>query len=148
MTYVGVPSIHYGDEVGMKGENHMSRRACMPWDATIWDEDLRLFHQKLIALRRNSPALIRGGSRCIKQKMIRLHFCAKPRMKRWWWLRMGGRLRVPRDRFASPTVASLMGWNFLSCSPAPQRESSKVPCPSPQCAPELRFGEQACSGLR
>jgi len=57
MTYPGVPSVYYGDEVGLVGDT----RACMPWEPTVWDADLRAYYHTLIQLRRNSPALLRGG---------------------------------------------------------------------------------------
>jgi alpha-glucosidase len=59
MTYVGVPSIYYGDEIGLHGAGSM--RAPMPWDPAAWDGDLRDFYSRLIHLRRTSPALIEGG---------------------------------------------------------------------------------------
>lgn len=60
MTYPGVPSIFYGDEVGLTGEGDQTR-SCMPWDPAQWDHDLRRFYQTLIRLRRTSSALIHGG---------------------------------------------------------------------------------------
>jgi alpha-glucosidase len=60
MTYVGVPSIFYGDEIGLEGRDSTTR-ACMPWDRGMWDNDLRDFYQTLIKLRRTSKALIEGG---------------------------------------------------------------------------------------
>jgi alpha-glucosidase len=33
----------------------------MPWEPTVWDADLRAYYRMLIHLRRNSPALLRGG---------------------------------------------------------------------------------------
>jgi len=57
LTYVGAPNIYYGDEIGLSGD----ARACMPWDRSSWDHDLRAFYQTLIKLRRTSPALIDGG---------------------------------------------------------------------------------------
>ena len=57
LTYPGTPSIYYGDEIGLDGDN----RACMPWDPSDWDQDLRNFYRTLIHLRRTSPALGRGG---------------------------------------------------------------------------------------
>ena len=57
LTYVGVPNIYYGDEIGLSEDT----RACMPWDRSKWDHDLRAFYQKLIHLRKTSPALIDGG---------------------------------------------------------------------------------------
>jgi alpha-glucosidase len=61
MTYVGVPCVYYGDEVGLEGGKDPDNRRCMPWDEAAWDMDLRGYYQKLIALRRNSPALQHGG---------------------------------------------------------------------------------------
>ncbi|MBN1179305.1 MAG: maltodextrin glucosidase [Anaerolineae bacterium] len=60
MTAVGVPSILYGDEIGLEGEGSATR-ACMPWERSAWDEELRDFYAALIRLRRTSPALIDGG---------------------------------------------------------------------------------------
>ena len=57
MTYPGVPSVYYGDEVGLAGDT----RACMAWEPTVWDSDLRTYYRTLIHLRRSSPALLRGG---------------------------------------------------------------------------------------
>ncbi len=61
LTYVGVPCIYYGDEVGMRGGDSHAARDCMIWDYTLWDEDLRTFFKTLIQLRRKTPALIEGG---------------------------------------------------------------------------------------
>ncbi|MBP7686901.1 MAG: hypothetical protein KA765_03300, partial [Thermoflexales bacterium] len=57
MTYPGVPSIYYGDEIGLSGDP----RQCMNWDRSTWDHDLRAYYQTLIHLRRSSAALIEGG---------------------------------------------------------------------------------------
>jgi alpha-glucosidase len=61
MTYVGVPCVYYGDEIGMRASDSLSARDCMIWDETGWDADLRTFYQQLIRLRRESPALLEGG---------------------------------------------------------------------------------------
>jgi alpha-glucosidase len=57
LTYVGVPCVYYGDEIGLDDD----ARACMNWDRSTWDHDLRAFYQKMIQLRKTSPALIDGG---------------------------------------------------------------------------------------
>lgn len=59
-TYIGVPSVYYGDEIGLAGEGS-AVRACMPWDPAKWDGELLGFYKTLIGLRRESPALADGG---------------------------------------------------------------------------------------
>jgi alpha-glucosidase len=61
LTYVGVPCIYYGDEIGMTAGDSLSARDPMIWESEFWDTELRLFYQKLIRLRRTAPALIDGG---------------------------------------------------------------------------------------
>jgi len=61
MTYLGVPCLYYGSELGLDGGPDPDNRRCMPWDESTWDHDLRRFHQRLIALRRTAPALVQGG---------------------------------------------------------------------------------------
>ncbi len=59
MTFIGVPSIFYGDETGIVGIKESEYRRPMRWDNTrgpLFD-----FYQKLIALRRGSPALREGN---------------------------------------------------------------------------------------
>jgi alpha-glucosidase len=60
-TYPGVPSVYYGDEIGLNGGGDPNNRRCMPWDPREWNADRRVFYQALMKLRRTSPALRRGG---------------------------------------------------------------------------------------
>lgn len=62
LTFPGVPSVYYGEEIGMTGWNHTGdNRHPMPWHEEKWDQDLREHYRQLIALRRHSHALIHGG---------------------------------------------------------------------------------------
>jgi alpha-glucosidase len=59
-TYPGVPSIFYGDEIGL-GDQGQEPRQCMRWDQFTWDWEMLSFYKKLIHLYRTSPALADGG---------------------------------------------------------------------------------------
>ena len=56
MTGVGAPSIYYGDEVGLPGEEDPDCRRVFPPEAD-WNLDVLAYHKQLIALRHNHPAL-------------------------------------------------------------------------------------------
>ncbi|AIF69410.1 hypothetical protein PAP_04995 [Palaeococcus pacificus DY20341] len=59
-TYKGIPSIFYGDEVGLKGvREHWieTQREEMPWDEKRWDKELLELTRELIKLRQKSQAL-------------------------------------------------------------------------------------------
>jgi glycosidase len=59
-TYVGVPMIYYGDEVGMMGDNDPDCRRPMVWDPVAQDRELLAWHRQLIRIRKAHPALRRG----------------------------------------------------------------------------------------
>jgi len=61
LTFPGVPSLYYGDEIGMEDDPSLEARGCMIWDDNRWDHDLLDFHKRLIALRKESQTLQRGG---------------------------------------------------------------------------------------
>jgi alpha-glucosidase len=64
MTTPGVPMIFAGDEIGLEGEWGEDARRTVPWDAPeTWDGRLFEEYRALIALRRASGALVRGGIR-------------------------------------------------------------------------------------
>ena len=64
MTSPGVPMVFAGDELGLEGEWGEDARRTMPWDAAdTWDRPLLEQFRRLIALRRSSDALARGGIR-------------------------------------------------------------------------------------
>ena len=67
----GTPMVTYGDEVGMPGRFGEDGRRPMPWPAGDgthgdgWDEGLLTAYGELVALRRGSVALLRGGLRWV-----------------------------------------------------------------------------------
>jgi alpha-glucosidase len=63
MTSPGVPMVYYGDELGIEGEWGEDGRRPMPWDRR--DDELFDAYRSLIALRRSSEALARGGLRYV-----------------------------------------------------------------------------------
>lgn len=58
MTYVGVPCIYYGDEVGMQGGGDPFNRGTYPWRAV--DPELREWYSDLGALRNSLDCLKTG----------------------------------------------------------------------------------------
>ncbi|WP_110930174.1 alpha-glycosidase [Paenibacillus bouchesdurhonensis] len=60
-TYSGTPCIYYGDEIGLDGDQDPDCRKCMEWDPAKQDRDLFAFYQKLIAIRKELPALRTGS---------------------------------------------------------------------------------------
>ncbi|HEX5590248.1 MAG TPA: glycoside hydrolase family 13 protein [Candidatus Limnocylindrales bacterium] len=66
MTLPGAPSIYYGDEIGMTGEQDPGCRAAFPWDRRdAWDEGLLAFNRGAIAARHANPVLRRGAYRTV-----------------------------------------------------------------------------------
>lgn len=61
MTYVGVPGVYYGDEIGLGDGDPAAMRACMDWRPSTWNNELTDEYRRLIVLRRASPALQEGG---------------------------------------------------------------------------------------
>lgn len=61
MSFVGMPMLFYGDELGMEGVAELDYRSPMPWDGG--DTELRDFVRRAIALRRERIELRRGDFR-------------------------------------------------------------------------------------
>ena len=64
MTTPGVPMVFAGAEIGLEGAWGEDARRTMPWDRReTWDTEVLEAYRELIALRRTSRALARGGMR-------------------------------------------------------------------------------------
>jgi len=59
-TWVGTPSVYYGDELGMEGDRDPDNRRCMDWESAKPDNDLLRDYKKLIHLRNSDPVLQSG----------------------------------------------------------------------------------------
>ena len=64
MCFVGMPTVLYGDELGLTGEIEEDYRAPMPWNGG--DRELSAFFHEAIALRRDHIALRRGDFHLVK----------------------------------------------------------------------------------
>ena len=60
-TYIGVPGIYYGDEIGLEGEGDPDCRRCMIWTEKEWNKDILTLYKKLIALRKYLSVLQEGS---------------------------------------------------------------------------------------
>ncbi len=65
MSFMGSPSIYYGDECGMEGENDPDCRRCMIWEESERDQELYELYRSLIRIRKKEPALRTGRQRTI-----------------------------------------------------------------------------------
>lgn len=61
MTAMGIPSVFYGDEMGIEGVQEREYRAPMPWEKKC--TDLFAYYKSLIQIRRNEKALWDGSYR-------------------------------------------------------------------------------------
>lgn len=64
MSFVGMPTVFYGDELGVQGILEAEYRAPMPWQGG--DRALRSFFQRAIAMRHELAPLRRGDFRVLR----------------------------------------------------------------------------------
>lgn len=60
-SWIGVPCLFYGDEIGLPGANDPFCRAPFPWEQTRWQGELLAHTQQLARIRHDSAALRRGA---------------------------------------------------------------------------------------
>jgi alpha-glucosidase len=66
MTSPGVPLVYAGAEIGLEGRSGYDSRRTMPWEhPDRWNQHLLAEYRRLVALRRGSDALARGGFRYV-----------------------------------------------------------------------------------
>lgn len=63
LTFIGVPCIYYGDEIGIEGDlgDLSNCRYPFNWDENKWDGEIYETYKRLIALRRNEKVLKNGS---------------------------------------------------------------------------------------
>ena len=64
LTFLGAPSIYYGDEVGLSGGFDPDCRRSFPQEVD-WENDVLAYHKKLISLRHQYPALRTGNYKIV-----------------------------------------------------------------------------------
>lgn len=62
-TYLGAPSIYYGEEIGMEGDKDPDNRRFMIWEKRKWNKDLLQTYKTLIRLRNENEVLRHGEIR-------------------------------------------------------------------------------------
>ncbi|WP_160679650.1 glycoside hydrolase family 13 protein [Clostridium sp. C8-1-8] len=76
-TYVGIPYIYYGDEVGMEGKTDPDCRRCMIWDEKEQDLDMLDHYKSLAEVRKKSKALVYGDYTNVCKDGMALGFTRK-----------------------------------------------------------------------
>jgi glycosidase len=59
-TWVGAPSVYYGEEIGMEGGADPDNRRGMRWDLATAQNPMLAYYRKLVRIRNNSRALQSG----------------------------------------------------------------------------------------
>jgi alpha-glucosidase len=99
MTTPGVPMVFAGDEIGLEGRWGEDARRPMPWDRIdTWDGPLFEEYGTLVALRRSSDALARGGIRYVHVSDDAVAYLRESRSERLLCLAA----RAPHDPIAVP----------------------------------------------
>ena len=61
MTYVGSPSIYYGDEVGLTGGTDPDDRRTFNWNSSSWNQNLLTLYETMIKARKPVSAFSDGS---------------------------------------------------------------------------------------
>ncbi|HNP59612.1 MAG TPA: glycoside hydrolase family 13 protein [Nitrospirales bacterium] len=66
-VFPGIPAVYYGDEIGMEGEKDPDNRRGMEWNQSKWNDELRDFTKRLVAIRKSLPTLRQGDWTVIQE---------------------------------------------------------------------------------
>ena len=72
MTWIGAPTLYYGDEAGVCGFTDPDNRRTYPWGKE--DFELIEFHRDMIAIHRRNPVLKFGSTKILKAEKEVLAF--------------------------------------------------------------------------
>ncbi len=99
MTLPGVPMLFAGDEIGLEGAWGEDARRTMPWSKSeTWDHAFLDEVRSLVALRRSSETLARGGLRYLHVSADAISFVRETRDERLLVLAA----RAPHDAISVP----------------------------------------------
>lgn len=74
LTYIGIPCIYYGDEVGLSGGYDPLCRKCMIWDKDKQNTELHTFYKLLSSIRHQNKVLVYGDYESIYNRDYTLIF--------------------------------------------------------------------------
>ncbi|MEG2295951.1 MAG: glycoside hydrolase family 13 protein, partial [Oscillospiraceae bacterium] len=60
LTFLGIPCIYYGSEIGIEGGGDPDCRRTFNWNQSSWDMDLLSYYKKLISIRKNNDLFTSG----------------------------------------------------------------------------------------
>lgn len=66
-TYIGMPCLYYGDEIGMIGGYDPDNRRCFNWNPSEWNESILDTYAELIQIRNNETILQEGFFRFVEE---------------------------------------------------------------------------------
>ena len=99
MTWVGAPTIYYGDEAGLCGFTDPDNRRSYPWGRE--DTELIAFHRDIIRLRKENPELRRGSIKSVESDY---NFLAYGRFNR------AGQCVIAVNNNSEPVTKELVVW--------------------------------------